>query len=107
MCFAVLQYGNDGRAWIESDPNAAACTECTRQETGYSFSWQFTNDNYSVPSISPVMANASTDCLAKYSQTLDGAWCVYCCLCLRVAPRCSLVAVVVLGDLPHGCSAQR
>jgi hypothetical protein len=70
----VLQYGNDGRAWVESQPDLAACTECTKQETGYSFSWQFTNDNYSVPSISPVMANASTDCLAKYSQTLDGAW---------------------------------
>jgi hypothetical protein len=73
--FCVVQYGQLGRSWssvaAEENPN---CTLCTTQATGYSFSWEFTNDNYPVPAISPLYANASTDCLAKYSQTFDGAW---------------------------------
>ena len=67
-----LQYGPAGRS--PTDTQNMECVPCTTQTIGYSFSWQFQNDFVAVPSISPVMANASTDCLAKYSQTFDGAW---------------------------------
>lgn len=70
LCCVYLQYGPAGRS-TTTDPE---CLACTTQTTGYSFSWQFQNDVINVSSISPVGANASTDCLAKYSQTFDGAW---------------------------------
>ena len=69
---SALQYGPAGRS--PTDPENRNCTSCTTQQTGYSFSYEFTNYFQPVPSISPIMANASTDCLAKYSQTFDGAW---------------------------------
>jgi len=42
--------------------------------TGFSFSWQFTNDVVPVPPISKDNASSSVDCLSKYAQIYDGAW---------------------------------
>ena len=70
--FLSLQYGPPGRS--PTDATNRECVACTQQSTGYSFEWNMENDMVSVPAISKTMASSSVDCLAKYTQTVDGAW---------------------------------
>lgn len=63
-------YGGTGRS-TDRDPS---CTPCTTQNTGFSFDWGGWNDLYQSVAISRKGANASTDCVSKWSQLVDGAW---------------------------------
>jgi hypothetical protein len=64
----LLQIGRT----VDTNPN---CTVCTTQATGYSFfDSAGKNDLYFSTPVSRVGANQSTDCVAKWSQLVDGAW---------------------------------
>lgn len=67
---AIASYGPIGRS-VDTNPN---CTMCTTQDTGYSFDWNLQNDIYASAAVSKAYANSSTDCVAQYSQLVDGAW---------------------------------
>jgi hypothetical protein len=67
---ALATYGPPGRS-TDTDPR---CINCTKQKTGYNFEWNRQNDVYASAAVSRIGANASMDCVAKWSQLLDGAW---------------------------------
>lgn len=52
----------------------SSCTACSTQTTGYSFSWQFTDDYFASPALAKSLAADDTECIAQYSQLIDGAW---------------------------------
>lgn len=66
------QYGPPGRS--PTDPDNMECVACSTMTTGYSFEWNLQNDPIAVPAVSRDNASASTDCLSKYAQIVDGSW---------------------------------
>lgn len=81
---ATEQYGtvcpNFTCTLLECSPGTAgreinsSCTACTTQSTGYSFSWNLANDWFASPALAKSLAADNTECIAQYSQLIDGAW---------------------------------
>lgn len=64
----AASYGPPGREY------GSACVPCNNILTYYSYNWGTNNDVWSAPVVSRIGADNAVDCLAAYTQLVDGAF---------------------------------